>query len=185
MKAKSFLLLLIGLVVLPGCSGNSTAIRSYMRENTSMAFIKSVAVMPFEGSTRAPRIRELTTTQLLASGIMEVIDKGRIDSFLSQEAISPGAPLDAFTIKRLGESLKVNAILLGSVEETEAARGNSTFSEMILTLRLIDTETGLLIWQASGRGSGYSLADRLFGFAPKDTFTVSLELLNDMFATMR
>ena len=73
----------------------------------------------------------------------------------------------------------------GSVEQIEATRGNSSFSEMIITLRMIDTETGLLLWQASGRGSGYSLADRLFGFAPKDSFTVTLDLLNELFATMR
>lgn len=180
-----FALLLMGVLFLAGCSGKPNLTQSYMRENASLAYIKTIAVLPFEGGDRAPRIRELTTTQLLASGLVDVIDKGRVDSFLQQEAIAPDAPLDNFTIKRMGENLKVNAILRGSVEQMEGTRGNSTFSEMIITLRLIDTETGLLLWQASGRGSGYSLADRLFGFAPKDSFTVTLDLLNALFATMR
>jgi TolB-like protein len=178
-------LVLLGLVLpLPGCvSGDLT--QSYMRENTSLAHIEAVAVMPFEGGGRAPRIRELTMTQLLASGLFEVVDKGRVDAFLQQEAIAPGTPLDNFTIKRLGESLKVKALLFGSVEQASETRGNARFPEMIMTLRLIDTETGLLLWQASGRGSGYSLADRLFGFSPKDSFEVTLELLNSLFMTMR
>lgn len=176
--------LLAGLLFGSGC-GKPSLTQSYMRENASLAYIKTVAVLPFEGSERAPRIRELTTTQLLASGLVDVIDKGRVDSFLQQEAIAPEAALDNFTIKRLGESLQVNAILRGSVEQLEGVRGNATFAEMIITLRLIDTETGLLLWQASGRGTGYSLADRLFGFAPKDSFSVTLDLLDALFATLR
>jgi len=179
------LILLVGATCLSGCGNSSNLTQSYMRESASLAYIKTVAVLPFEGSDRAPRIRELTTTQLLASGLVDVVDKGRVDSFLKQEAIEPQAPLDNFTIKRIGESLNVNAVLRGSVEEMDEVRGNSKFKEIIITLRLIDTETGLLIWQASGRGSGYSLSDRLFGFSPKDSYTVTLALLDALFATLR
>ncbi len=181
---------LIGLIFLSvvfslqGC-GSGSVTQSFLRENANLAYIQTVAVMPFEGGGRAPRIRELTMTQLLASGLFDVVDKGRVDNFLQQEAIVPGSPLDNFTIKRMGESLKVKALLLGSVEQVSEARGNARFPEMTMTLRLIDTDTGLLLWQASGRGSGYSLADRLFGFSPKDSFEVTMELLNSLFATMR
>ena len=168
---------------LAGCSGK-VATKSFVRENTNLSLIKTVAVLPFEGGGRAPRIRELTMTQLLDSGAFDVVDLGRVDVFLQQEAITPGAPLDSFTIRRLGEGLKVQAVLLGSVEQATESRGSASFPEITMTLRLVDCETGLLLWQASGRGSGYSLADRLFGFAPKDNFAVTMELLNELFATM-
>ena len=142
-------------------------------------------MLPFEGGGRAPRIRELTMTQLLATDLFDVVDKGRVDNILAQEAIAPTAPLDTFTIRRLGETLDVQAVLLGSVEQLGQSRGNAVFNEITMTMRLIETETGQLLWQASGRGSGYSLADRLFGFAPKDSFEVTMELLNKLFATMR
>jgi hypothetical protein len=168
---------------LAGCGGK-VATKSFVREDTNLALIKTVAVLPFEGGGRAPRIRELTMTQLLESGVFDVVDMGRVDVFLAQEAIAPGAPLDSFTIRRIGESLKVQAVMLGSVEQTSESRGSASFAEITMTLRLIDCETGMLLWQASGRGSGYSVADRLFGFAPKDNFEVTLELLEDLFATM-
>jgi len=173
------------LLHLPGCGSGKMPTRSFLRENTNLELIQSVAVLPFEGGGRAPRIRELTMTQLLADNIFDVVDKGRVDVILQQEAIAPGAPLDSFTIRRLGESLNVDAVLLGSVEQTVESRGNAAFVEFTMTLRLIQTETGLLLWQASGRGSGYSLADRLFGMAPKDNFQVTMELLSELFATMR
>ena len=172
------------LLSLPGCGTKEIATRSFIRENTNLELIQTIAVLPFQGGGRAPRIRELTVTELLASGMFDVVDIGRVDLFLNQEALSPGAPLDSFTIRRLGESLKVDAVLLGSVEQVNQSRGNASFTEFTITLRLIECKTGLLLWQASGKGSGYSLADRLFGFAPKDSFQVLMDLLNDLFATM-
>jgi hypothetical protein len=172
------------LLVLPGCGMGKAPTTSFIRENTNLALIQTVAVLPFEGGGRAPRIRELTMTQLLATDIFDLVDKGRVDIFLRQEAITPGSPIDLFTLRRLGESLNVQAALFGSVEQVSESRGSAVFSEMTMTLRLIECETGVLLWQASGIGSGYSLADRLFGFAPKDSFQVTLELLDELFATM-
>ena len=171
------------LLSLTGCGGK-VATKSFVRENTNLSLIKTVAVLPFEGGGRAPRIRELTMTQLLDIGVFDVIDKGRVDIFLQQEAIPPDAPLDSSTIRRMGQSLNVQAVILGSVEQATETRGSASFPEITMTMRLVDCESGQLLWQASGRGSGYSVADRLFGFAPKDTFTVTVQLLNKLFATM-
>jgi hypothetical protein len=171
-------------LALGGCAGRMST-KSFVRENTDISLVRKVAVLPFEGGGRSPRIRELTMTQLLDAGIFDLVDKGHVDIFLRQESIAPGAPLDAFTIRRLGESLKVEAVLMGAVEEATGSRGSASFPEITMTLRLVDCETGLLLWQATGRGSGYSTADRLFGFAPKDNFIVSIELLEKLFATMK
>jgi TolB-like protein len=169
------------LTVLAGCGANTVS-KSFIREGADLRLIQKVAVLPFEGGGRASRIRELAITQLLADKTFDVVDRGRVDIAMKRESLS-GA-LDVSTIRRLGESLDVQAVLLGSVEQEKVSRGSSSFPELTLTLRLIDCESGQLLWQASGRGSGYSVTDRLFGFAPKDIFEVTLELLEDLFATM-
>lgn len=178
------MVLILFVLTLAGC-GSRVGVRSFMRENVSLAHIQTIAVLPFEGASAAPRIREFAMTQVLATGLFDVVDKGRVDSFLAQEAITPGMPLDAPTLKRLGQITNVQAFLLGSVEQSTESRGSASFSEITMTLRLIDVETGALLWQASGLGSGYSLADRLFGMAPKDHFQVSMNLLARLLATMR
>jgi TolB-like protein len=174
------------LLLLTGCGGGGKyRNKAFLRENVSLEHIKTIAVLPFEGGERSPRIREFTMTQVLVSGLFDVVDKGRVDYLLGLEAIAPGAPIDNLTIRRLGQQLKVEAVLFGSVEEDTLSRGSAVFPEITMTLRLVDCETGLLLWQGSGKGSGYSMADRLFGAAPEDSFEVTMGLLENLFATLR
>jgi TolB-like protein len=182
-KKLVWIILLVMLLSLTGC-GSGSVTKSFLRENASLAHIQMVAVLPFEGGGDAPRIREFTMTQLLASGLFDVVDKGRVDNLLQQEALPEGGPLDSATMRRLGQRLNVQAFILGSVQQTTGSRGSAAFSEITMTMRLIDSETGTLLWQASGRGSGYSLSDRLFGVAPKDSFQVTMRLLRDLFDTI-
>ena len=170
---------------LSGCASNSRSlINSYMRENVNIGNVQTIAVLPFTGG-RADLTRDITVTNLLASGLFDVVDQGRVDTVLRRDFINPGDPIDAGTFKRLGQLLKVQAFLLGSVNVSQENRGNAVFFEITLTLRLIDSDSGLLLWRATGRGSGYSLTDRLLGMAPKDAFQVTVELLDTMFATMQ
>jgi TolB-like protein len=169
-----------------GCSSSKILSESYIRPDTSLAHIRTIAVMPFEGKGRAERIRELTVTNLLSSGFFEVLDKGQVDSTLMQEGIFDGdAPIDLYDIKRLGNMLNVQAILFGTVEIEKQTRGSASFSVITITFRLIDTETGILLWQTSGKGDGYSYLDRTLGLRPKDDFVLTLELLNELFATLQ
>jgi len=186
MSKKVVAIILSGLLLsLPGCySAGPPSIEAYVRENTNVLLIRTIAVLPFEGSGRKARIRELTITQLLANNVFDVVDKGLVDKFMQQEAIQGGAPLDIFTLRRIGESLDVKAVMMGSVEEVTNSRGSASYEEITMTLRIVECETGQVLWQASGLRSGYSTADRLFGMAPKDRFQVTLELLYDLMATL-
>lgn len=185
-KTIGGLTLLCLFLFLAGCgSGSST--KAFMREGATLSHIQTVAVPPLEslGGGGAPRTREIIMTQVLTAGLFDVVDKGRVDSVLRDEAIEPGSPLDAATLRRLGQRLGAQAFILGSVEQGTESRGSASYPEINLTLRLLDSETGTLIWQATGRGSGYSLMDRLFGLAPKNNFQVTLDLLSRMLKTIR
>jgi TolB-like protein len=185
----SLLILVFMLVFLAGCGSRKTN-QAFMRKDVSLDYIQAIAVLPFEnigGSAgAAQRTREIAITQVLASGLFDVADKGRVDSTLRSEAIESGAPIDSATLKRLGQRLGVQAFMLGTVEQISDARtGGAVYPEISLTLRLVDAEAGTVIWQASGRGSGYSLLDRLFGVTPKNSFQVTLDVVSRMLATIR
>jgi len=182
------LTLLFILLSLSGC-GSGSMTKAFMREGATVGHIETVVVLPYEnlggGSGAAQRTREITMTQILTSRLFDVVDKGRVDSVLVDEAIDPGTPVDAATLRRLSQRLGAQAFFIGSVEQGTESLGASIYPEVNLTLRLLDAETGTLIWQATGRGSGYSLVDRLFGLAPKNHFQVTLELLDRMLRTIK
>jgi TolB-like protein len=183
------MLIVVLAISMWGCGSRKNADQTFMRE-VSLAYIQTIAVLPFEslagGEGPTQRVREITMTQVLASGLFDVVDKGRVDSALRAEAIDQKTPIEAATMKRLGQRLGVQAFMMGSVEQTADARtGAAVYPEIFLTLRLVDSEAGTVLWQASSRGSGYSLTDRLFGLTSKNSFEVTLELVSQMLRSIR
>lgn len=187
-KTRLTIFLLI-LVFSLGACGVKTHRQSFLREDAELGYVRTVAVLPFENNSgdeyAAARARDLTITLALAMGLFDVVDKSLVDSVLREEAIDPGVPLDNPTIRRLGQRLNVQALLMGSVNNAEEGRkGNFTFPELALTFRLIDVGTSTVLWQASGYGSGYTLWGRLFGLAPRDTFQVGRATIKRMLDTL-
>lgn len=186
---KCFLLACVLLIIILSGCGVKTSSQSFLREDTELGFVQRVAVLPFENHSKdefaAARARDFTITQGLAMGLFDIVDKGLVDSVLHEEVIEPGAPLDESITKRLGQRLKVQAILLGAVDYAgEGQKGNFAFPELSLTMRLVDVDTAVVLWQASGHGSGYCLWKRLFGLAPRDIFQVGLGTIEDMLETL-
>jgi hypothetical protein len=182
-------LLTLILLVLMGC-GSRKASQSFMREDVNISFMRTIAVLPLEdlggGTGAAQRTRDIMITQVLSSGLFDVADRGRVDSAFRAEAMDPLAPLDNITMKRLGQRIGVEGFIMGSVEQISDSRtGGAVYPEISLTLRLVEVESGKVVWQASDRGSGYSLADRLFGIRSKNSFQITLELVDRLLATIR
>ena len=177
------------IIVMQGCAFKTNGTQFYLRDQVDFGYIQKIAVLPFENLSEdafaAKRARELAITQVLAQGIFDVTDKGEVDSALKDEVIRPGEPIDPTIIKRLGQRLKVQAFLLGSVDRAgENRQGASSFAEISLTLRLIDSKSALVMWRASGHGSGYSVVDRLFGLNPSDAFKVTMDLIDRLLSSI-
>lgn len=171
-----------------GCTTRNN-IRSFLREEVDLGYVQHIAVLPFANPAKddgaAARARDLTITQVLSQNLFDVVDKGLVDSALHEEALTPNKAIDTLTLKRLSQRLNVEAFLLGSVDHAAVNRlGASSFQEISLTMRLIDAKTGLVLWQASGNGSGYSVIDRLFGLNPSDSFSVTMDLIDELLASV-
>lgn len=168
---------------------NNNDSQFYLRDQVDFGYIRKIAILPFDNLTEdkyaASRARELAITQVLSQRIFDVADKGEVDSALKDEVIRPGQPLDPTSVKRLSQRLKVQAFLMGSVDSAgENRKGASSFSEISLSLRLIDGKSALVMWRASGHGSGYSVVDRLFGLNPSDAFKVTMDLIDRLLSSI-
>lgn len=184
MKNRSVAIILLLFLMLSGCGGKFDS-EDYLREKVDLAAISRVAVMPFQNFTGdqfvADRTRNIATTQLLASGIADVVDRGLVDSVMAEEVIDPRLPIDQINMKRLGQRLNVQAFLLGSVDLAgEKRSGSVAYPVLGVTLRLVDAQAGLVIWQSSGRWTSETVIGRIIGINPTDDFHVSLQLLQRM-----
>lgn len=190
MKKFSILILLtITLFTTTGCGGKGSTTQTFLRKGVDLSFITKVAILPFENNTQddfaAGRVRDITTTQIMAKGIFDVVDKGIVDSALREMGIDATTPLDAPLIKRLAQRLNVQSFITGTINNIgENRQGSFTYPEMSFTLQLIDGESALILWRTSDTLNGYSLSDRLFGLDPMDAFQITIELLDKMLATI-
>ncbi len=178
-------------IVLPlaGCASTDRARTTYVREGVDLQYITKVAVLPFVNNTKdefsGQRIRDITSTQILAMGIFDVVSRGVVDSALRDLAIDQDTPLDRQLTRKLGQRLGVQGFIMGTVNGVgEERRGSFSYTQVSLTLELIDADSALVLWRDSDHLSGYSLTDRLFGLDPLDAFQVTLELLQKILATI-
>jgi len=182
----------LALLLVSGCGGGSGSadLDSFMREDVELSFINRVAVLPFENNTddklASERVRDVSITQVLSSGLFDVVDKSIVDNALNEEAIDlDKSPIDQSTMSRLGQRLNVQAFLLGSVDQSgEVRRGSISYYEIALSLRLLDINSGIIFWNASGTQNGDSTAKRLLGLARDDEFIVTTKLLRKLLGTV-
>jgi len=183
-------LLVVGVctLLLAGC-GSKNVRESFFRQDVDLGFIETVAVLPFENNSNdkfaGERLRDITITHVLARQIFDVMDKGIVDNALKEEAIDMRTPLGSTSLKRLAQVLGVQAFLLGTIDQIEEGRkGNYTCPRIALTYRLVEANTGTILWQASGSRSGDSLGGRLFGLEPEDNFQVARGLADELLVTL-
>lgn len=188
-KTSKFLLIFIVATCLFGCGAGSN-MESFLRQDVDLSYVERVAVMPMQNNSKdtfaSERVRDMVITQILSRGIFDVVDKGLVDSALRDEAVNLAkAPMDNTVMKRLGQRLNAQAFMMGTIDNAEQVqRGAVSFPDLSITLRLVDTNTGSIFWQASGHRSGDSLGKRLFGLGSDDSFRVSMKLLRRLLATI-
>ena len=137
------ILLIVYLSVLimsiAGC-GSRAITESFLREEVDFAFVEKVAVLPFENNSgvryAAERTRDITITQVLAWGLYDTVEKGLVDNVLYEEAIDPGTPLDPLAMKRIGQRLRVQAFIVGTIDL--AGSGTRMTSSTILQHQFAD-----------------------------------------------
>lgn len=158
-------ILTIGLVLL-GCSGN-LATTEFVNPRFDFGFVERVAVLPLEdlvddrqAGVRATRI---LITELLASGAVDVVEPGEVQAVTDRVVRGRGVPSKSEVIE-LGTELGVQAVMLGSVTQSEVMRsGVVSVPVVTLDLHLLETETGTVVWAATHTEKGSGAAAKWLG----------------------
>lgn len=185
------IIFLIILIILNSCAPvTKNEKTSYFNWDVEVKNIRKIAILPFENFTRneglASTVREMVLAEVLAQNIFEVVDLSLTDLVISEEGLERSLKMDKGTIKRIGDRLGVQALLLGSITYLEEVReGSYSYPVIGLSLRLIDVKTGAIIWECKGIKNGYNIFARLFGTRSKSTVELAFELVKDMLKDWR
>jgi len=163
-------IIVVGLLAAAGCSGKIRTTQ-FTNPKFNFAYVERVAVLPFENLTgdrqAGFRATRLTVTELLASGAVDVVESGEVEAVLAKIQGTdygrlPIPPTEQ--IVALGKALDVQAVILGTVTQSEVMR-SGTVSIPVVTLdaRMVETETGATVWAATHTEKGGSAGARALG----------------------
>jgi hypothetical protein len=179
---RSKILIYSSLILLTACATTSD---TYIDPNMDFGAIKIVAVMPFASLTRDPviaeRVRDVFINKLLSTGAVYVLPTGEVARGVARSEIqNPTAPSGEEVIK-LGGIVKVQAVITGTVREYGEVRSGTTSANIIsLSLQMIETQTGKIVWTASSTQGGIGILDRLFGGGGQPMNKVTEKAINDL-----
>jgi polysaccharide biosynthesis protein PelC len=174
-------------VALAACA--STGPR-YLDRQMDFGSVRTVAVLPFQNLTRetpaGDRVRDVFSTMLLATNAIYVVPLGEVQRVLAKAEIgNPSAP-NLEQVVKLGQQLKVDAVITGAVKEYgEVRSGNATSNVVSVSVQMQETSSGKVVWAASSTKGGVTLGDRLLGSSgtPMNQVTEAAvdDLLNKLF----
>lgn len=159
-----------------GCRGNVSTY--HISQDMDFGSVKRVAVLPLDNLTNeryaGEIVRQVVISELLASGLVDVIVPGEVIAAIDKMGSKSISSLTEEQIKTLGSSLKVQAVIFGSVGKFGEVRvGNISAPEISITLMMADTSSGSIVWSATRTSGGAGFMARHFG-ARSDTMSESV-----------
>lgn len=179
-------LIFLLLLSVAGCASEK---KHFLDENVEIDLLRKIVVLPFENHTQTKyvenRMRDVITTEILSSGLFDVVADGDVLRFLKDEVSGKPEAVDTEVARRMGRELEVEAFMTGAVDIYDENRnGSYTYPVVAVTLRLLDVRNNKIIWQASASETGYGTWSRVFGFASEDFNQVSFRLAQKVLATL-
>ena len=166
---NSYPRILAAAVLLAALSACASSGHRYQDRNMDFGSLRTVAVMPFQNLSRdnlaGDRVRDVFSNALLATEALYVVPNGEVARAHRQgRRPEPASPRAARRSMKLGQALKAEAIITGTVKEYgEVRSGTAAGNAISLSVQMHETATGKVIWTGTTTKGGVGFSDRLFG----------------------
>jgi len=155
--------IVICLLLILNCASSEV----YLRHDIDYTRYNRIAVFPLADYPTKPgsglQVADILSTQLINSNY-NIIDRSQTMLILQEQSLGMTGVIDERTAPSVGKLLGVQAILTGSINEYQCISTNiqvvqgaqpayMPISKVGLTLKLIDCETGQIIWAGSAQGT--------------------------------
>ena len=156
------------LLLVSGCAGHRGARTTYHDPNMDFGLIQSVAVLPFENLSPAARagesVREVFSTTLQASGAVYVHPPGEVRrAIVRVNPQDPKSPTPEEVVE-LAQNIGADVVITGVVLEYGQIRSSAASANVCsVSLKMIEGQTGRVVWSASATTGGVGASERLLG----------------------
>ncbi len=173
------------VLAVAGCTTHRPAEVTYHDPGMDFSLLQKVGVLPFANLTQAPaaaeRVRDVFMTMLQAGGSIYVLPPGEVARGLDRAAVTKGTTPTAEECVNLGKILQVDAMITGVVREYGEVRSGSAASNVVsVSVQLMETQTGKIVWSASSTQGGITAGDRMFGGGGDPMDQVTTEAVRDL-----
>jgi len=163
----------------------TTVSEVYRDPNMDFGSVRTVAVMPFVNLSRdqlaGERVRDVFVNALLATGAVYVLPTGEVVRGIGRLEIPNPATPSPEEIVKLGKMIKTETVITGTLREYGDVRSGTTSANAIsMSLQIIETETGKVVWTATTTKGGITIWDRLFGGGGQPMDIVTVKAVNDL-----
>lgn len=178
---------LLSAFVLSACA-SAPKPTTFINPKFNFAYVERVAVLPFANyshdSEAGPRATRMMITELLATGAVDVVEPGEVQAALDKfgtRVITPSSE----QIVALGKQLKVQAVIQGSVTQSEVMRSGVVGIPVVsLDVHMIETDTGAAVWAASVTRKGSSLAATILGIGGEPISETTQRAVREIVSTL-
>jgi len=151
---------------------------------------RRVGVVDFVNKTKYGEARlgssatDVLITELAKSGKFILVERDRMGKLLEEQKLGMSGAIDANTAARVGRILGLNAIVTGSISEfgstTEGseyllAQSKRQVVKATVDIRVVDAETGQILYADSGSGLGQKKSGGVLGLGTRQSYDESLE----------
>jgi len=162
--------------------------KHYTRPGVDTNSIDKIAVLPFENFTSDKfsdeKIRSLVIIDLISRGV-DVIEPGEVRGLLKEMQLRSLNSITSRHFKQIGEILKVQAVMTGSVGVFKVSRGATvSYPEVSISLILHEAETSDILWSAWHTTGGAGFWERHFGAEGKTVDETAKILIDDILDTL-
>lgn len=176
-------------LLFPGGCGTTT---SYVNPDADLPFYERVAILPFTSLATdrlaGEKVASVFFTELLAIEFAEVVDPGQLAAAMvrTRGGTPPANPWSTVELMRLGGEVGAQGLFLGTIRDFEMVRtGRDAFPLLSLEIRLLDVNTGRVVWSASGTERG-GPAFPLLGWREVHTMgELTVQVCRDLLRTLK
>jgi curli biogenesis system outer membrane secretion channel CsgG len=150
---------------------------------------RRVGVVDFQNKTAyGARLGTATTdiliTELVKSGKFIVVERDRMNKLMEEQRLGMTGAIDPKTAAQVGKILGLNAIITGAISQYGVSTTGADYfvgqtkkqiASCTVDIRVVDVETGQVIWADSGKGEATTSTGQVLGMGTRGSYNEVIE----------